>query len=189
MLEHLWSCDYTVSTYRGTYMYILLYFASGENTANIYDVYYSCELDAFLEVYYDMISAYINKTEGVTPVFDKAEAMAVLKAFSALDADVKAMFVTVDSGLGIYDVARELFISEAFTEAAGAVAKKLFALEVALYTYEVTESEVSLGSVKALLSELEAMYADLSGADAESFMPLAEIYDYYMEKCALLNSK
>ena len=77
-------------------------------------------------------------------------------------------------------------IQQAFVDEAAAVARKLFALERAFYTYEVSESGVALSTLGELLSQLEALYVPLSGEAKASFEPLEEIYAYYVGECGRL---
>ena len=183
--EVCWTFDYAINRYRTTtYISTLLRFGADE--MSIYDAYREREMGEFLCLYYDMVSAFVNKTEGATPAFDKNEVIGVLEAFKSLDSTAKALFYTLEGGVNMYGAALELFISEAFTEGAGAVAHKLFRLETAFYTYEVSGSGVTLESVRSLLAELTAAYSILSDEDKESFRPLMNIYSFYAGECEKL---
>lgn len=179
-----WSCEFALDTYRSTYIDILIRF--GSSNIYIYDTYFERGVDKFLVIYYDMIDAFMNKVEGDTSVFDKDKTIGVLNAFAALDSKTKAFFITLEGGESLYSEALSAFISEAFTENAAAVAAKLFELETGLYTYEVSGSDVTLESISGLLSQLTAMYEQLSDEDEASFSPLKSIYDAYVAKCGEL---
>lgn len=178
------SYEYVISTYRNFYIEYLLFY--GSEAVNIYDVYREKQLGEFLALYYDMISAYLNKTEGEGNVFDKEKTLLLLNAFKSLDSSTKSFFVTLEGNVPIYYSALDLFISEAFTENAAAVAKKLFSLETNYYSYEVSQSEVTLNSIREILSQIKELYEALEGEDETSFAQLEEIYLYYVEKCELL---
>ena len=183
----LWTFDYTICTYREIYASVLLNF--GSEGADIYDVYYELELDVFLAEYYGMLSAFVNKTDA-TPVFDKDSAVAVVNAFGGLSSKAKALFATLEGNLALFDSARELLLTEAFTENAAAVASKLFALEAALLNYEISGSELTLTTVVELYGELEALYTELeaSSEDKASFAPFENIYSYYAKICEELSA-
>ncbi len=180
----LWSCDYTLNLYRTT-VYIETLLGFGADSVSIYDVYYDRKMDDFLSLYYGMASAYINKSDG-QPVFDKDTVLAVLEAFKSLDSSEKALFYTLEGGVNMYGAALELFISETFTERAAELAMKLFALETAIYTYEVSESSITLETVASLLSEVTTMYGDLPAQDGEDFQCLVNIYSFYVNKAEQL---
>lgn len=180
-----WTFDYAINRYRTTtYISTLLRFGADE--MSIYDAYREREMGEFLSLYYGMVSAFVNKTEGAMPTFDKNEVIGVLEAFKSLDSTAKALFYTLEGGVNMYGAALELFISEELTEEAGAVAEKLFTLETAFYTYEVSGSGVALESVRSLLAELTAAYSALSDEDAASFAPLMNIYAFYVGECEKL---
>ena len=89
----------------------------------------------------------------------------------------------MEGNLDLYYSARELFISEAMSENAAAVAEKLFSLEENYYIYEVTQSTVNLNAIIEILGQLKELHDGLEGEDAASFAPLEDIYDYYVAKC------
>ena len=158
----------------------------GEGDVNIYDAYFEYELDEFLTLYYGMLTKFLEKTEGQSPVFDRDEFLSILHRYSALDARAKALFLTLEGGVDIYGSARELFIKETFTEGAGALAEKLFILEAALLNYRISESGITLNSVKEILAEIKTGYTALSEEDIASFEIVYEIYCYYVEECEAL---
>ncbi len=176
--------EYVISTYRNFYVESLLFY--GNEMVNIYDVYNAKKLGDFLALYYDMISAYLNKTEGQSNVFDKDKMILVLNAFKNLDSETKSFFITLEGDVQVYYAALELFISETFTESAAEAALVLFNLEKNYYSYEVVQSDLTLNSIRELLSQLKALYADLEGEDSNSFAQIKEIYEYYVQKCDLL---
>ena len=176
-----WTLDYAINVYRNFYIDMLLFF--GSSGVNIYDVYLEKGLDEFLSLYYEMVSAFVNKQQAQTPVFNKESVIAVLNAFSKLDSNIKALFITMEGNLDLYYSARELFISEAMSENAAAVAEKLFSLEENYYIYEVTQSTVNLNAIIEILGQLKELHGGLEGEDAASFAPLEDIYDYYVAKC------
>lgn len=182
--EVYWTCEYALYAYRNVYMNTLLVF--GEGDVNIYDAYFEYGIDEFLTVYYGMLTAFLEKTEGQSPIFDRDVVLSVLYAYSALDAKAKALFLTLEGGVDMYGSAREAFIEESFTEGAGALAEKLFILEAALLNYRVSESGVTLNSVKEILAEIKTDYAALSEEDIASFEIVYEIYCYYVEECEAL---
>lgn len=176
-----WTYDCAINTYRSRYIDMLVFFDSAE--VNIYDVYLEKGIDKFLLVYYDMISAFVNQTEGEGPVFDKTKTLAAIEAFRALDSSTKALFMMLEADKDMYYSALAEFIAEAFTEAAAEVATKLYALENSYYNYDVTASDVALTSIREILSELKTLYNELEGEDKASFEPLESAYLYYVEKC------
>ncbi len=178
--------EYVINLYRNTYMYILLYFGSSE--VNIYDTYREFELDSFLSLYYDMVSAFVNKQSEQTIVFDKEKTLAVLAAFRDLDSKIKSLFITMEGGVDMYYTALGQFVAEAFSEEAAEVALKLFTLEKYIYNYEVVENSSVLNLIKELLVEIEALYGNLEGENKTSFAPFEQTYNYYVEKCEELLS-
>ena len=175
-----WTLDYAVNMYRNFYIDTLLFF--GGTGVNLYDTYLEQRLDEFLLLYYEMISAFVNKSESQTPVFNKPQTLAVVEAFRVLDSKTKALVMTMEGNLDLYYSALELFLSEAFSENAAAAATMLFTLEQNYYTYEVTQSTVTLNAISENLAQLKALHEGLEGDDAASFDPLEQIYDYYVEK-------
>ncbi|MBE6585025.1 MAG: hypothetical protein E7645_00700 [Ruminococcaceae bacterium] len=182
--DALWSCDYAIGMYRNFYVDTLLFFGSSE--VNIYDTYLEKELDKFLSLYYDMVSAFVNKNENQSPVFDKEKTLAVLKAFCNLDSNTKSLFVTMEGDLNLYYTALQLFISEGFTEDAATVAELLFNLEKNYYSYEVSQSAVNMNAIKEILGQIQALHDGLKNEDVDSFAALEDIYQYYIGKCEQL---
>ena len=129
------------------------------------------------------MSAFVNKTEESTDVFDKEKTLLAIESFRLLDSSTKALFMMLEADKDMYYSALALFISEEFTEGAAEVATKLYSLENSYYNYDVTASDVALSSVREILGQLKALYEKLDGADKESFEPLEEAYLYYVEKC------
>ena len=132
------------------------------------------------------MSALVGKTEGQSPVFDKEKVLTVIVAFKNLDSTTKSLVMTMEGNLEIYYAALEVFLSEAFSENAAAVAKELFTLEANYYTYEVTQSVVTLNAISETLEQLKESHKGLDTSDAASFAPLENIYNYYVEKCEQL---
>lgn len=176
-----WTYDCAINTYRSRYIDMLVFFDSTE--VNIYDVYLEKGIDKFLLVYYDMISAFVNQTEGEGARFNKTKTLAAIEAFRALDSSTKALFMMLEADKDMYYSALAEFIAEAFTEAAAEVATKLYALENSYYNYDVTASDVALTSIREILSQLKTLYNELKGEDKASFEPLESAYLYYVEKC------
>ena len=180
----LWTLDYTLNIYRNFYIETLL-FLNG-SSINLYDYYFEKNLDDFLLLYYEMISAFMNKEENQSPIFDKEKVLVVIEAFKNLDSTTKSLVMTMEGNLEIYYAALEVFLSEAFSENAAAVAKELFTLEANYYTYEVTQSVVTLNAISETLEQLKENHKGLDTSDAASFAPLENIYNYYVEKCEQL---
>ena len=179
-----WSYDCALNTYRNYYIDMLVFFDSSEIC--IYDTYLETGLDKFLVSYYDMMSAFLNKEEGVTPVFDMEKTLAAIEAFRALDSSTKALFAILEADVDVYYSALALFISESFTEAAAEVAIKLYSLENSYYNYEVSQNDVTLASIREILRQLKDLHDALAGDDIESFEPLEDAYLYYVGKCEKL---
>ncbi len=176
-----WSYDYAMSSYRVIYVNILVFF--GDTGTCVYDAYNERKMGAFLDSYYSMLSAFVHRTEAQTPVFDRAAVLSVLDAYRLLDTESKSFFNLMEADIDIYHAALELFINEAFTAAAAEVAVKLYTLEQYCYSYDVVQSDVTLNSIKSLLSELKVLYAALGTEDKESFADLEQTYAYYVNKC------
>lgn len=179
-----WTLDYAVNVYRNFYIETLLFFDG--SSINLYDIYLEKNLDEFLMLYYEMISAFFNKEENESPVFEKEKVLAVIEAFKNLDSQTKSLVMTLEGNINLYYSALELFIAEAFSENAGAVAQKLFSLEANYYTYEVTQSVVTLNAISEILAQLKELHTGLDDSDLASFEPLEGIYNYYVEKCEQL---
>ena len=175
------SYDFALTAYRDYFVALLISY--GENQINLYDIYKERNMSAFLSAYYDMVSPFINK-EGDTVNFDKTLVLGVLNAFSQLDSASKSFFMVLEGNYDFYYAALTKFISDNLTAEAAEVANKLFALEKAYYTYELNNDGVALGTVKALLTELETLYNGLQ--DKTAFSDFKSIYDYYLEKCSSL---
>lgn len=180
----LWTLDYTLNVYRNFYVETLLLFKG--SSINIYDIYFEKNLDEFLLLYYEMISAFVNKEENQSPVFDKEKTLVVIEAFKNLDSTTKSLVMTMEGNIDMYYAALELFLSEAFSENAVVVAKELFTLEANYYTYEVTQSVVTLNAISEILAQLKELHKGLDASDAASFEPLESIYNYYVSKCEQL---
>ena len=178
------SYEYVVAVYRNFYIDYLVYF--GSDMTNIYDAYCEKQLGEFLALYYDMVSAFVNKEEGQEKVFDDDKIIAVINAFCNLDSASKALFEVMEGQVDIYYTALNLFIDESFSDNAANVAKKLFSLEKLHYSYEVTQSAVTLNSIREILDQLKELHKDLVGEDETSFAVLEDIYGYYVDKCEKL---
>ena len=179
-----WSLDCAVNTYRNRYVDMLVFYDSSE--VNIYDMYFEIGMDKFLLTYYDMVSAFVNKGDGADVVFDKEKTLAAIEAFRALDSSSKSFFMILEADKDMYYSALALFITEAFTEQAAEAAIKLYSLENAYYNYDVTASDVTLGSIREILGQLKELYSALDGEDKQSFQPLEDAYLYYVGKCEKL---
>lgn len=183
-----WSYDQAITYYRNLYVDYLVFF--GDTKINVYDTYFEKNMGTFLNSYYDMVSAFMNKKEG-EPTFDKAKVLAVLNQFRLLDSEVQALFMAMDDAkIDLYHQALELFISENLSEGAATVAIQLYTLEQHYYSYQVLPNGVTLNSIKAVLAQIKGLYTNLAGEDKASFADFEETYSYYIAKCeALLASQ
>lgn len=182
------SYDSAVSLYRNTYINILVFFYSSNTTVNMYEAYNERKMGEFLGTYYDMVNAFLNKKQGDAHTFDKATVLNVMKQFRLLSPEAKSFFMLMEGNINIYHNALELFISQEFTANAAAVAIKLYSLEQCYLNYHVSQNDVTLNSMKAVLNQLKELYTALEGEDKTSFEALEEAYSYYVEKCeAIIN--
>ena len=183
-----WTYDYAITLYRNVYVDFLLFYS--ESRINIYDTYVNTNVGKFLDTYYDMIVAFLGGNDGSAPMFNRENTLNVLNEFRLLNSATKSLFGILDNlaiedgePVSLYYSALSMFIKEAFTEKAAAVATKLYLLEQYYYSYETSPNSVTLKALVATLDQLKELYKDLSGVDSDSFAPLVESYDYYVEKC------
>ncbi len=175
--------DYAVSLYRNLFTDYLIFF--GSSKINLYDTYIERNMGEFLNAYYDMVNAFMNREEGET-TFDVAKTLAAIKQFRLLDSESKAFFMIMEGEIDMYYAALELFISEELSAGAAEVATKLYTLEQYYYNYQLVPNDVTLDSLKAVLNQIQLLYVDLSGDDKTSFAYLEEAYGYYIDKCEAL---
>lgn len=178
-VEYRYSYEYMLNLYRGTYIDCLCGFFGG--SANYYDAYNELSLDAFLNLTYELTWTFAWEYAFATqtsqpPVFDKANSIALLNSFRALDRDAQVLFIMMEGDYGLYYSAVVQFISEAFSENAAEVGYKMIELEQLILTAD-SQNSADIAAIESALTALEAMYDALEGEDATSFADLESVYE------------
>ena len=178
-VEYRYSYEYMLNLYRGTYIDSLCGFFGG--SANYYDAYNELNLDEFLDLTYELTWTFAWEYAFATqtsqpPVFDRANSIALLNSFRALDRDAQVLFVMMEGDYGLYYSAVVQFIAEAFSANAAEVGYKMIELEQLILTSD-PEDATAVAAIEAALTELETMHGALAGDDATSFADLESVYE------------
>ena len=173
-----YSYEYMFNLYRGTYIDCLCGYFGG--SANYYDAYNELNLGEFLNLAYELTWTFAWEYAFATkvtepPVFDRANSLALMNAFRALDRDAQVLFWMLEGDYGLYYSAVVQFISEAFSENAAAVGYKMVELEQLLLTTDPQDTTAA-AAIESALAALEDMHDALEGEDATSFGDLETVY-------------
>jgi hypothetical protein len=154
----------------------------------IYDSYQESNLKTFENLAYNVLWTYmLSDPESTETIFDREQVLTVMKGYAALSVDEQTLFVLMESDYGFYYAAVAEFLVEAFTEKVALVGMKMLELEQKCLVYEVLKDEAGRAGVEALLSEMQALYADVvSDEDKASMADLQELYDFYVAKAQSL---
>lgn len=180
------SFEYMVGLYRSIYVTLLNSTILG---SSIYDYYYDHNLNTFMNLAYDIMWDYLLSGEDDTDIFNKADGLAALEAFHALDAQTQILFLMymegMSSGMDSYFLtAAEAFYNEEFTASAAKVANAMLSLDMAYMVYDYLGDAESLAALESEYEALVDLYEDLAGnaADKESFADLETIYATLIER-------
>lgn len=176
--------EYMMNVYRGIYVEALNKFMD----VGIYDSYQESNLKTFENLAYNVLWTYmLSDPESTETIFDREQVLTVMKGYAALSVDEQTLFVLMESDYSIYYAAVAEFLVEAFTEKVALVGMKMLELEQKCLAYEVLKDEARRAGVEELLSEMQALYADVvSDEDKASMADLQELYDFYVAKAQSL---
>ena len=173
-----WCFDYLVSLYRAIYISALNTLIQGSSA---YDLYMNEDLNAFLDMNYELTWALMWSQEGDTDIYNSETVQNIMAAFRALDIKAKTLFVLyIEGNDGLYYQALNEYVDEDFTAGAAAVAKQIFTLEMDYIVYENISDEESINALKTTLTEIKTAYAALEGEDKESFSVFEDDYLAYV---------
>lgn len=173
-----WTYDFALNYFRDLYVNYLTFFPYVNVYINVYDMYKERNVGAFLDKYYDVISPLMRDNEA--PEFDKALVLDVINSFRLLDSESKSFIITLEGDMGLYYGACNKFVELEYSTEVATLVSKLFDLELAYLTYDITKSDVNLENVKSLLNAVTELYAAVNKTE---FADFEAFYNYYVEKC------